>query len=230
MNFERFKEERFKHYLENISFDDNHSDLDAYDYTSQKCALDLLARFNQYRQVVFISEGKFLNKGKLVNIRDTEIEVDFIDSRNVGRFQVTYKIPSKILEPDALNSSQINCIKKVTKVPVIPLSKFQKLLPLKTDIEFYPYHEREQENMYCSTLYGKFRDLKGSEIDLLFYDCAYILFDENKLPYRCLPMIDIIKPHLEKEDFSKGSWPLFEDHYGSKSSVYQLWIKFLTTL
>lgn len=205
--------EQYKHYYIGNYYDTlfyfEHSKDDVYNYTSQKYAIDILARFSQFKQVAFIPEDEIESN------QYPDIEVYFVDKENVGRFQVHFKMIDRCLSPDFLNTNPIKLIKKCHKVPVLTLDKFKCLLPLRNPIEFYPYYKNKNEEIFPTSLHDKFRDSKGNEKDIFLSNCLYVLKDRDSQPYRRIPILDIIKPHLERMDFSRGEWPFLADTYGS---------------
>ncbi len=205
--------EQYKHYyIDNLCdtfFYYEHSKDDVYNYTSQKYAIDILASYSQFRQVVFIPEHEIESN------QYPDIEVNFIDKDDVGRFQVHFKMDDKCLPPDFLNTRSIKIIEKCDKVPALTLDKFKYLLPLRNPIKFYPYRKNKKDTIFHTSLYDKFRDSKGNEKDIILSNCLYVLMDRDSQPYRRIPILDIIKPYLEKMDFSRGEWPFLADTYGS---------------
>ena len=203
--------EQYKHY-----YIDNHRDTffyyayskdDVYNYTSQKYAIEILASYSQFRQVAFIPEHEIEGN------QYPDIEVNFIDKDNVGRFQVHFKMEDKTLPPDFFNTKPIKFIEKCDKVPILSLEKFKSLLPLSMPIKYYFSSKYAKEPIFGVSFHDKFHDSKGNEKSITLHDCQYVLMNIDSQPFRCIPILDIIKPQLEKMDFSQGKWSDLTNFY-----------------
>lgn len=217
--FENFKRFHFKLYCNGGK---RHApiwraDKDSYDYTSQKLAVELLEEFNQLRQVLSVAKYYPEDQNRL------EVEVEFIDFKNVGRYQAVYNCLGVTMNEDLLNNVPIKCVKHVNKIPILPLKDLFKILPIKNSIEFYPISHNQKLKMYCHSVFEYFNDCNGNQISISLSDCAYVLLDDKQRQYRCLPIFEILKPYLERTDFSKCTTSMLKDYEGRESHKYEHW-------
>lgn len=209
-----YTEKQFRYIIE-IVYEEDHDDptfcnsiLDNYDYSSQRLALELLERFNNYRQIIScvteIDSSSFLEWSKGKEPEGYYIEVDFIDKNNIGQYQVRFEIKEKILDSNILNINAIQLIEAIKKIPKISIFNFNKLPKSQLQIRYFPEHNIGIHKFQCfNHKTGIIKDKFGHEFELTISDGGYVLFDSSNMPYRCLPIFEMLEHRIKKMDFSK---------------------------
>jgi hypothetical protein len=192
---------------------------DDYNYSSQKTAVELLEKFNTYRQIISyigkLPDGIYDNKLQYIGKgpEGFNVDIEFIDSKNISQFQIQYKIIGKELDPDMLNIINISSIYNIKKIPELEIEEFKRLVKSNFRIEYFPKHNTELHKIECTNNTDLiFKDTNNFEYKLSLYDIGFVIFEQYKDPYRCIPIAEIIRPHLERFDFSKCKDKYMDDY------------------
>lgn len=187
------------------------------DFSSVKFAVDLLEKFDEYEQVISTFDEHELKQntqfGNVFKSKYYNIEVDFVDKNEIGQFQIIYRTDGNLLDPNILNTCYIQRIEAFRKIPKICFAEFKKYFSPHLKIQYFPFHETEIHKVICCNREeAKFFDISGRELIVFITDAQFVMLDKDNKLFRTIPLFELLKPELEKLDFSKCNDNILKDY------------------